>query len=335
MQKIAVIQISEAGRQVAHRLCSVFHAEVIERQAVAAHWGECDAFVFIGALGICVRTIAPLIANKHTDPAVVCIDSFGQHVISVLSGHVGGANALTQKMADTLGAKPVITTQSDNAGLWALDTLDSQWNWRLANPITNRHIFTFVQRQPTALWLQHHDAGTESLRATMPDHVTLIDDLGQVTPQRFRLLIMVSPFTHPAVDGVLTLHFVPPVAHIGFGLAHQASPAEEICKAMLQIITAAGIHPMAVHTWSTIDVKADEPVVHLLHNLGHHLRFFTSAELSAVSVPNPSNTVARHVGTPSVSEAAALLSAHTSILFLPKQKGSNYTIAIALAEESL
>lgn len=90
MQKIAIIPVSDEGRHLAETLQQEFQAEVIKRAEVAKRWKEFDAFIFIGAMGICVRTIASLIEDKHTDPAVICVDSMGNHVISVLSGHVGG-----------------------------------------------------------------------------------------------------------------------------------------------------------------------------------------------------------------------------------------------------
>ena len=135
MQQIAVIQINEAGKDIALMLQRQWNAKSIQRTDVGGQWNDFDAFIFIGAMGICVRTIAPYIKDKHTDPAVVCIDSLGQHVVSVLSGHVGGANDLTKEVAAILGANPVITTQSDNAGLWALDTLEKRFDWPVASDI--------------------------------------------------------------------------------------------------------------------------------------------------------------------------------------------------------
>ena len=123
MQQIAVIQISDAGQEIAHTLRRELGAKIISRTDVGELWNQFDAFVFIGAMGICVRTIAPCIRDKHEDPAVVCVDSLGKNAISVLSGHIGGANDLTRRIASILQAYEVITTQSDNAGLWALDTL--------------------------------------------------------------------------------------------------------------------------------------------------------------------------------------------------------------------
>ena len=84
-----------------------------------------------------MRTIAPLIEDKHNDPAVVCIDSFGLHVIAVLSGHIGGANDLTRDISAAIGGQEVITTQSDNAGLWALDTFEKRFNWPIASDIAD------------------------------------------------------------------------------------------------------------------------------------------------------------------------------------------------------
>ena len=87
------------------------------------NWQELDAIIFIGALGICTRSIAPALTNKYEDPAVVCIDSTGRYVIPVVSGHIGGANDLARQIAGHIGAQAIVTTQSDNEGLWALDTL--------------------------------------------------------------------------------------------------------------------------------------------------------------------------------------------------------------------
>ena len=130
--KTAIIQVNESSRRVADIVRQETRGTLLSRQEVSTQWSQFDAFVFIGALGICVRTIAPCVDDKHTDPAVVCIDSTGKHVVAVLSGHVGGANDLTRRLAAALGVAPVITTQSDNQGLWPLDTLAKRFGWTVA-----------------------------------------------------------------------------------------------------------------------------------------------------------------------------------------------------------
>ncbi|MCR5199339.1 MAG: precorrin-4 C(11)-methyltransferase [Prevotella sp.] len=325
-KKIAIIPIGEAATTLVATLCRELSAEVISRNDVASRWHDYEAFVFIGAMGICVRTIAPLIEDKHRDPAVVCIDSLGQHAISVLSGHVGGANELTRRIASIVDAQPVITTQSDLSGLWSLDTLHHRFGWHLYDEgHLNQCIAAFVNRQPTALLLKTHDAGTDYLLRTLPEHVTLVSDASEVDAH-YKLLIAVSPYNEPAA--ILTLRYVPPVVTVGFGLAHQAQPVARIYDEMCQAMTDAGLLPCP-RRWCTVDVKANEPFVDYLRQRGQTVDFFTAEELAQVSVPHPSTTVAKHVGTPSVSEAAAILGSCGGQLIVEKVKGSNWTLAVA------
>ena len=335
MQKIAIIPISEAGSKLASSLERKLHASMIQRSEVGNQWKKFDAFVFIGAMGICVRTIAPLIKDKHEDPAVLCIDSMGQNVISVLSGHIGGANDLTREIASIIGAHEVITTQSDNAGLWALDTLHHKFNWTLDDgDRLNESIFAFVNRQPTALLLKVHDEGTDYLRSTLPSHVTLVDSIDEVDESHYKLLIIVSPYNETVADTIPTLQYIPNIVTIGFGLSHQAEPAEEIYNEIEQAIMDQGLFPYAKQ-WCTIDVKANEPFVALLRKRGETVCFFSAEELAAVEVPNPSETVQKHVNTPSVCEAAAILGSNHGKLIVPKVKGKNWTAALAIDHKYL
>ena len=331
MQKIATIPISKEGQDIAQVLENQLGARRILRSDVDKEWKNYDAFVFIGAMGICVRTIAPLVEDKHADPAVVCVDSSGQHAISVLSGHIGGANDLTRQVAAILGAQSVITTQSDNAHLWALDTLGQQFRRRVANgDRLNPCIFAFVDRKPTALLLEVHDRGTEYLEKTLPPHVTLIHDIAEADPERFRLLIMVTPFRREVPPKILCLHFVPMVGTIGFGLAHHPEDYQLIYDQINEALATQGLMPCA-RRYCTIDVKADEPFVEELKEQHHQeVVFYTAEELRTVDVPHPSDVVARHVGTPSVCEAAAILGSNHGELVVGKVKGEHFTAALAI-----
>ncbi len=330
MQQIAIIQISEAGKDIAQILQREFGAKNITRTEIGKHWDKFDAFVFIGAMGICVRTIAPYIKDKHEDPAVVCVDSLGLNVISVLSGHIGGANDLTRDIAAKIGSREVITTQSDNAGLWALDTMHCKFNWMIDDEgRLNDCIFAFASRKPTALLLKICDEGTDYLRRTLPSHVTLVNSIDEVDESYFKLFIVVSPFNETVTDTIPTLQYIPRIATIGFGLAHQAEPAETIYNEMEQAIMDRGVFPCA-RQWCTIDMKANEPFVQYLREQGERIRFFTAEELATIDVPNPSDTVEKHVGTPSVCEAAAILGSNHGKLIVPKIKGKNWTAALAI-----
>ena len=329
--KTAMIQISEAGQDIADLLKRELGAKVIKRTDVSTQWKKFDAFIFIGAMGICVRTIAPLVNDKHEDPAVVCVDSMGLNAISVLSGHVGGANGLAREVAGIIGAREVITTQSDNAGLWALDTFAERFNWAIASDDDmNKCIFAFVNREPTALLMEICDEGTDYLEKTLPEHVTIVKSLEEVDPEKFKLVILVTPYNLCVPYGVLELHFVPMIASLGFGLANHPNDYEDIYDEIDEAMSQIGVLP-CYKRYCTIDVKQDEEFCSMLvDDLGEELVFYTAEELAKVEVPNPSKTVEKHVGTPSVCEAAAILGANHGKLIVPKVKGRNWTAALAI-----
>ena len=331
MQKIAVIRISETDKGIALLLQRELGATIISRQLVGQQWKNYDAFVFIGAMGICVRTIAPYIEDKHTDPAVVCVDSMGMNAISVLSGHIGGANNLTRDIAAMIGAREVITTQSDNAGLWALDTFAERFNWAIASDDDmNKCIFAFVNREPTALLMEICDEGTDYLEKTLPEHVTIVKSLEEVDPKKYKLVILVTPYNLCVPNGMLELHFVPMIAALGFGLAHHPDNYEDIYDEIDEAMSQIGVLP-CYKRYCTIDVKQDEEFCAMLvDDLGEDLVFYTAEELAKVEVPNPSKTVQKHVGTPSVCEAAAILGSNNGKLIVPKMKGKNWTAALAI-----
>ena len=331
MQKIAIIPISEQGSDIANLLQRELHANIINRSEVSKKWQQFDAFVFIGAMGICIRTIAPFIKDKHEDPAVVCVDSLGLHAVSVLSGHVGGANELTSELAAILGASAVITTQSDNAGLWALDTFAERFNWSVASDDDmNECIFAFVNRKPTALLMDICDEGTAYLEKTLPDHVTIVKSLEEVDSRKYSLLIMVTPYSLCSPAGLLELHFVPMIASLGFGLASHPDNYEDIYDEIDEAMSRIGILP-CYKRYCTIDVKEDEEFCAMLTDeMGEELVFYSAEELAKVEVPNPNKTVEKHVGTPSVCEAAAILGSDNGKLIVPKVKGRNWTAALAI-----
>ena len=329
--KTAIILISEAGQDIAELLKRELSAQLMKRTDVGKQWKKFDAFIFIGAMGICVRTIAPYVKDKHEDPAVVCVDSLGLNAVSVLSGHIGGANDLAHDVAAIIGAREVITTQSDNAGLWALDTFAERFNWAIASDDDmNECISAFVNRQPTALLMEIRDEGTDYLEKTLPPHVTVVKSLEEVDPKKYSLVILVTPYNLCVPYGVLELHFVPMIAALGFGLANHPDDYEYIYDEIDEAMSQIGVLP-CYKRYCTIDVKEDEEFCAMLvDDLNEELVFYSAEELAKVEVPNPSKTVEKHVGTPSVCEAAAILGSNHGKLIVPKVKGRNWTAALAI-----
>ncbi len=342
MKKIVIISVAESALPLAQTLQEALGAqaevEICRRAALKDRWDALDAVVFIGAVGICVRSIAPLLKDKYSDPAVVCVDSTGKFAIPVVSGHVGGANDLARGIAEAIGAEAVVTTQSDNEGLWALDTLGREYGWQTEAGHTqmNRAVFAFVERRPTALLLEVRDAGTAFLERTRPEHVEVFHSLDAVDLSRFDLLVAVTPRLLPDLPkGLAVLTFRPAVLHLGFGCRKQCDPAG-IPEFIDGQIRQAGYSPLSVASVGTIELKKDEPLLGALLERWPqaHSEIYSAETLAAVDVPNPSQKALEATGSAGVAEAAALQSSGFGPLLIEKYKGKlteggDFTFALA------
>ena len=341
--KTAILLISSTGLPTAKTIQKEFGYDIfsLHEEEGSIHVESLDAFlhasfhsyealIFIGAMGICVRSIAPYIGSKYTDPAVLCVDSTGKTVISVLSGHVGGANELARKVASAIGAMPVITTQSDCVGMWTLDTLARQFDWSVRPQSMNEQITLFTSEKPTALLLSVRDKGTDWLERNLPSHVKVFYHEEDINQDDFELFIVVSPILPQAIR-LPYVWYIPQCVHLGIGLAHQAQPVDRIRQEMEETLVSNGMASEAIMGLATIHEKQDEPFVKRMAEQ-YPVQFYSSDELSGIDVPNPSKTVEKYMKTSSVCEAAALLSSGNDELLLPKTKGADWTMAIALDE---
>lgn len=338
MSTISIIPISDSSRGLAERILASYpEAKILPFGSFSKEvFHESSSLVFIGAMGICVRSIAPFAEDKHTDPAVVCIDSTGKYVIPVLSGHIGGANDLSKELANLLGAEAIITTQSDNANLWALDTLGKKYDWTLIAKDSNAAISTFVNGKPTALLLDIRDKGTDYLERTVPSHVSIFYSFEAIPQQDYELLIIVSPQQYDT--SIPTITYIPKVLHLGMGCRKdmQGDPTV-VYEHIKDVLRDKRLYPEALADVNTIDLKKCEPVLTLLAYGVMECPFhtYTSEELKDIPVPNPSEKVLEVTESPSVSEASAIYAAHGGPLLVEKQKadlgkGNEYTFAVAL-----
>lgn len=373
MKRIGIILISESSLNLAKLLktelsevlgtdeITIYHkGELEDCQSVKSFsditkeiFSNVDALIYIGAMGICVRCISPLIEDKHQDPAVVCVDSTGKFAISVLSGHIGGANELTRLIASATGGEAVITTQSDNTGMWALDTLAKEYGWTCnakANKM-NAAIFAFVNKRPTAVIIETLDKGTDFLESSKPENVKIfhryeeyksfIRKSQKEEKDLFSLLIVVSPKVLPA-SPIPTLQYYPHVLHLGVGCQKLADIG--IAQQLLDEIKSAGYAKESIATIGSIELKKDEPLLSELLKLcpAAELKIYSADELNKVKIPNPSEKVYQTTGTYGVAEASAMLGEKNSILVIEKQKGSfsgekisHYTYALSLSSTTI
>lgn len=336
MQKknITIITHSNAGEQKAQALQTNGLEATIYRSPKDFEqlWNTSDALIFIGALGICVRTIAPFLQDKKKDPAVINLDANGQFVQPVLSGHVGGANELAIHVSHLLGAQTVITTISDTSDFWALDTLATRFNWKMETSISLTSIIaTFVNKKPTALLLDVRDKGSLFLETSLPEHVQVFYNNTDINAADFELIIAVSPFIYDW--DMPTIYYRPAMLSIGLGC--QRDIDSDVFATELETAFASHkISTLSIANVGSVDLKADEKaLLNFAEAKGLSLVCFTGEELSAYTTPNPSDKVADVTGSYSVAEATAMHLSKNNLL-IEKTKGEAggkfFTYAIAI-----
>ena len=269
-----------------------------------------DAILFIGSTGMAVRGIAPWVRDKKTDPAVLVMDEMGQYAISLLSGHIGGANRLTRILAEAMGAQPVITTATDREGRFSVD------EWASRN----------------GLHISSMEAAKAVSAAILEGDVPLLCDYpiasplprGIVPGEKGTIGIYIgwrdcAPFE-------ITLRLVPKVLNLGIG-CRRGTPEEKISEAVKRILGPIPLE--AIFTASSIDLKKDE--AGLLDFCAHRnipIVFYTAAELNQVSGVFPaSERVSRVTGTDNVCQRAAMVGAKTCII--EKTAMDGVTLAVA------
>jgi cobalt-precorrin 5A hydrolase len=289
--------------------------------------------VHVISIGAVVRMVAPLIANKKVDPAIVCIDDAARFAISVLSGHVGRGNAFTDRVAAILGATPVITTASDVRGTLTVDILGRDLGWTLDDPDRNvtRGCAAVVNEAPVALV---QECGEPHFWGPLPPNVTYFDSLDVVDPAAYEMLLVVSDRdlreTHPAHYANAVV-YRPRTLVVGLG-CDKLTPPELVRRGLQTLFAKHNLSLASIAKVATIDLKKDEPAIVAL---GLPLVTYPATELDEVSMPTPSETVKKHVGTRGVAEPAALLAAGASELIVPKQvytetgAGRSMTLAVA------
>ncbi len=304
---------------------------------IAENFKGCESLIFIGAMGIAVRCIAPLVESKHSDPAVVNIDSSGRYVVSLLSGHVGGANQLTKNIAHIIGAEAVISTKSDNEDLWALDTLDKEFGWIASykSKSINEPIFSLVNGEKVALLLDIRDRGTEYLERTKPENVDIYYDYSQIDLNEYKLLIAVTPrkYYDSKID---TIYYHPAILHMGVGCRKECA-VDGVADYIKGELSKSNIAVESIASISTIELKKDEPLIkELSQSLNtESINVFKAEELSDIKVKNPSQKVVEVTGVAGVSESSAIVASNGGELILEKQKGrlsdgNDFTFAVAV-----
>jgi cobalt-precorrin 5A hydrolase len=273
-----------------------------------------DAHIFIFSTGIAVRIIAPLIKSKIEDPAIVVLDDKACHAVSLLSGHIGGANELAETVGIITKATPVITTATDVHNQPAIDIIALQNNMHIVNPDMIKKInMAILENRNIKI-----DDSFNILFNKVPNCIN-----NKETPD-----IICTDIKITVPRGTLVLN--PPSLIVGIG-CNRGTSSDEIEKFLLFVLKQNKLSLKSIWTFASIDAKRDEPgFLELSKQFKIQFLFINKQKLDSVkNIKNPSKIVEKHMGVKSVCEAAAIIAGKNAELIVQKQIRGNVTIAIA------
>ncbi len=277
--------------------------------------------VFICACGIAVRAIAPLLVSKLEDPAVVVLDQAGKHAVSLVSGHIGGANDLALRVAELVDAEPVISTATDVCGKPSVDMLAVECGLSMGNPEAVRHVnASILDGEQIDLFDPQ-----EKLRLPQGMLFRKVDRVGELEEGSSGVYVGVGcPDVH---EKVLRLH--PKVLCLGIG-CRRGTPASLIMDLLQEVFAEAGLSLASVYAVASIELKSDEVgILEVAKQLKAETFFYSASELEEMQVDSQSDFVRKTVGASSVCEAAALKCAGGRLV-VNKKKNSKATMAVAV-----
>jgi len=332
--KLAIFAYSRRGRETALRArdalvgpedeCRCFASKRYAGGDFAPIGGPCapftgpvfawaDALVFVGAAGIAVRSIAPYVKDKTTDPAVLCADELGNFVIPLLSGHIGGANALALRLAGALDAQAVVTTATDINGKFSVDAWAAQNGLFIGDMPAAKAVSAAILERPVPICCDFPIAGELPPGAVPGDS----GPLGVCVSWKNR-----RPFGQ-------TLLLVPPVLHLGLG-CRRGTTEDNLRAAVERVLAEHSIHPKAIKCAASIDLKRDEQgLLDFCAHMGWPLSFYTAGELAALKGDfTPSERVLRVTGVDNVCERAAMVGA--ARLIVRKTALNGVTVALGV-----
>ncbi len=270
---------------------------------------EYDAIVFIMATGIVIRSIAPWIKDKTKDPAIVVMDDAGNNVISLLSGHLGGANILTQQIANWLQSHPVITTSSDVNHLPSVDMLAKKYGL-LIDSMHDAKVITamIINKQKVILDDKSCYIGNEFLPEIEGK------EEGKIIISNKKEINSDIPF----------VKLLPQNLHVGIGCKRDTDP-DNLWQFLNDVCDQLNIDNRAISSINSIGLKADEPaILKVIDNLNCRSTFFSTEELQKVDFLFEGSAFVKEVtGVASVSTTAAYLAGNQKGKFLIKKKAKD------------
>ena len=280
---------------------------------------ESDALIFIGACGIAVRSIAPYVNNKLCDPAVIVIDEMGRNVISLMSGHFGGANELAIEIAEKINGNPVITTATDVNNTFAVDVFAKKNNLIISNKDMIKHISSSILAGEKIGFICNGN-----IKGKLPNHIVLLDNTNNYCNQN----INVSVFKEKNNN---FLNLIPKVIHIGIG-CRKGTDSEKLKDFILNNIECLNIDFRSIEQIASIDLKINEKaIIELAQDLNVTFVTYSKEELMRVKGDfSSSEYVLKVTGVDNVCERSAVLSSGMGKIMKKKISYDGMTMAVAI-----
>ncbi len=346
MEKVSVLAITKNGINIGEKLkelfpnWDIFVPSKLSNENKSITWyseptsdkiielfKNSNALICLFSLGAVIRLIAPYLKDKKTDPAVIVIDDKTNFVISVLSGHIGGANELTQEISEKLNALPVITTAADVNKTIAVDLVGREFGWKIDDETTVTKISAhMVNAEPIGVFQQ---TGNKKWYKKLPKNVIIYNSLEELKKSNSKAHLIISD---TIIDNELAQESViyrPQSLVIGIGL-HWDTTKDTIKDGIEHCLKKFNLSSKCIA--KLVSIKKPEDVQGLI-DLGKEMQipveYVNREELAEIITPNPSSTVKAFEGTASVSEAAAIKVSNGELIVEKQKFPPNLTIAIA------
>ena len=290
-----------------------------------------DGLVCIFSLGAVIRLIAPHMSDKKTDPAVVVIDDTAKFVISTLSGHLGGANQLTEEIARVLGATAIITTAADVNKTIAVDLVGKEFGWKIDDDSTVTKVSAFmVNEEKMGVFQDGGEKEWWAPKKEFPKNVCIYNNMKELEESDCKGYLIISDKMIENKDVLKNaVVYRPRTLVVGIGL-HWDTTKDIIKEGLDFCMKKFQLSPKSIARFASIKKEAQvQGLRDLANEMDLPVVYYEKEELAKITIPNPSETVQAFEGTASVSEAAALKSSGGRLVVEKQKFPPNLTIAIA------
>lgn len=345
MEKVSVLAITKNGIKIGHSLKEIFPnweiyaPEKFSNEEMKIKWyseptskkivelfQKNNALICIFSLGAVIRLISPYLKDKKTDPAIIVIDDKSNFVISVLSGHIGGANQLTNEIAEKLKAISVITTAADVNNTISVDLIGKEFDWKIDDDSSVTKISAdMVNEEPIGVF---QETGEKKWFKEKPKNVSLYNSLEELIKSNSKSYLII---TDKIIDDLKkeSVIYRPPSLVIGIGL-HWDTTKETIKEGIEDCMKKFNLSPKSIAKLVSIKKPQDvQGLIDLGIEMNIPVEYVNREDLAEINAPNPSETVKKFEGTASVSEAAAIKISKGKLIVEKQKFPPNLTIAIA------